>query len=197
MALSRIIDVYIDPSTLRTWTLLLHKIFIRAHLKFTVYGRKQATKQATKQASKQPSNQATKQANIHMHVRVRNAVPLVWGSLRLAPIMSSQHLQDCYQDLDKIEPRLIHVSCTKKHARYLHGLVKIFLRTKKQWKNYVRNLHDSFLYLVRTCWNLNRIMNTPCMILVSFLCKNLTSSLTRILQTSCKDSCQDLGKDLY
>ena len=36
----------------------------RAHLKFTVYGRKQA--------------------NIHTHVR--NAVPLVWGSLRLAPI---------------------------------------------------------------------------------------------------------------
>ena len=42
--------------------------FKRAHLKFTVYGRKEASKQA----------------NIHTHVR--NAVPLVWGSLRLAPI---------------------------------------------------------------------------------------------------------------
>ena len=30
------------------------------------------------------SKQASKQANIHTHVR--NAVPLVWGSLRLAPI---------------------------------------------------------------------------------------------------------------
>ena len=39
--------------------------FNSAHLKFTVYG---------------PS----KQANIHTHVR--SAVPLVWGSLRLAPI---------------------------------------------------------------------------------------------------------------
>ena len=42
--------------------------FNHAHLKSTVYGRKQASKQA----------------NIHTHVR--NAVPLVWGSLRLAPI---------------------------------------------------------------------------------------------------------------
>ena len=32
------------------------------------------------------SKQASKQANIHTHVR--NAVPLVWGSLRLAPIMA-------------------------------------------------------------------------------------------------------------
>ena len=42
--------------------------FKRAHLKLTVCGRKQVSKQA----------------NIHTHVR--NAVPLVWGSLRLAPI---------------------------------------------------------------------------------------------------------------
>ena len=37
-------------------------------LQFTVYGRKQASKQAS------------------IHTHVRNAVPLVWGSLRLTPI---------------------------------------------------------------------------------------------------------------
>ena len=42
--------------------------FTRTHLKFTVYSH----------------NQASKQANMHTHMR--NAVPLVWGSLRLAPI---------------------------------------------------------------------------------------------------------------
>ena len=36
------------------------------------------------------SKQASKQANIHMHVH--NAVPLVWGSLRLAPISSYIYL---------------------------------------------------------------------------------------------------------
>ena len=42
----------------------LHNVkFICAHLKFTVYGRKQAS----------------------IHTHVRNAVTLVWGSLRLAP----------------------------------------------------------------------------------------------------------------
>ena len=120
----------------------------------------------------------------------------VWSYILI--ITLSWHLQDCYQDLDKIEPRLIHVSCTKKHARYLHGLVKIFLRTKKQWKNYVCKKLAWFISL--SCKNLlesSWIMNTPCMILVSFLCKNPTSFMTRILQTSCKDSCQDLGKDLY
>ena len=42
--------------------------FHHTHLKFTVYGRKQTSQQA----------------NIHMHMR--NAAQLVWGSLRLAPI---------------------------------------------------------------------------------------------------------------
>ena len=40
-----------------------------AHLKFTVYGRKQAS----------------------IHTHVRNTVTLVWGSLRLAPI--KRHVQ--------------------------------------------------------------------------------------------------------
>ena len=76
------------------------------------------------------------------------------------------------------------------------NLVKTFLCnlvvSHLHGKNYVRNFHDSFLNLVRT----TRIMNTPCMILVSFLWKNLTSSMTRILQISWKDSCQDFGKNL-
>ena len=58
----------------------LHELNLRnikcAHLKFTVYGYKQANKQASKQASRQ--------ARIHMHVC--NVVMLMWGSLRLAPI---------------------------------------------------------------------------------------------------------------
>ena len=47
----------------------LCEIFKHAHLKFTVYGRKQASKQTSK------------------HTHVRNAVTLMWGSLRLAPII--------------------------------------------------------------------------------------------------------------
>ena len=42
----------------------LREIFECAHLKFTVYGRK----------------------HIRMLTHFRNAVPLVWGSLRLAPM---------------------------------------------------------------------------------------------------------------
>ena len=49
----------------------LREIFECAHLKFTVYGRKQA------------------RTYICMLTHFRNAVPLVWGSLRLAPIIHS------------------------------------------------------------------------------------------------------------
>ena len=45
----------------------LREIFECAHLKFTVYGRKQAS------------------TYVYMLTHFRNAVPLVWGSLRLAP----------------------------------------------------------------------------------------------------------------
>ena len=56
---------------LRTFRFSLCKIFKCAHLKFTVY--MAANKQASKQAS--------------IHTHVRNAVTLVWGSIRLAPII--------------------------------------------------------------------------------------------------------------
>ena len=46
----------------------LCEIFKHAHLKFTVYGRKQASKQAS------------------IHTHMRNAVTLMWGSLMLAPM---------------------------------------------------------------------------------------------------------------
>ena len=57
---------------------------------------------------------------------------------------------------------------------------------------YVRKLHDLFLNLVRTCWNLTRIMNTPCIILVSFVispmtrsCKHLERILAKTLARTC------------
>ena len=49
-----------------------HSIFgkyLNAHLKFTVYGRKQANK------------------HVDIHTHFRNVVPLMWGLLRLTPIM--------------------------------------------------------------------------------------------------------------
>ena len=52
-------------------------IFKCAYLKFPVSGR---SKQASKQASK------------HTHTHMRNEVTLVWGSLRLAPIILQFHL---------------------------------------------------------------------------------------------------------
>ena len=54
-------------TTRRSWTFSLHEIFKCAHLKFTVYGRKQT----------------------YIHTTSANAVTLVWGSLRLAPIITS------------------------------------------------------------------------------------------------------------
>ena len=45
--------------------------FKRAHLKFSVYGRKQTDRQTDRQT--------------YIHTHVCNAVTLVWGSLRLAP----------------------------------------------------------------------------------------------------------------
>ena len=45
--------------------------YLNVHLKFTVYGRKQA----------------------RIHTHFRNAVPLVWGLLRLAPITTSMQIQ--------------------------------------------------------------------------------------------------------
>ena len=54
----------------------LHEIFECAHLKFMVSGR---SKQVSKQASK------------HRYTHVRNAVTLVWGLLRLAPISMTDH----------------------------------------------------------------------------------------------------------
>ena len=47
---------------------MLYRHLKRAHLKFSVYGRKQTNRQTD------------------LHTHVRNAVTLVWGSLRLAPI---------------------------------------------------------------------------------------------------------------
>ena len=61
------------------WPQMLHvdlcEIFECAHLKFTVSGR-------SKQTNKRTS----------IHTRVCNAVTLVWGSLRLAPIISIRHM---------------------------------------------------------------------------------------------------------
>ena len=48
--------------------------YLNAHLKFTVYGHKQASK------------------HIRTLTHFRNAVPPVWGSLRLAPISTSVNL---------------------------------------------------------------------------------------------------------
>lgn len=97
--------------------------------------------------------------------------------------------------------------CSKKHARYLDGSwldhvkdldMVSFINSVHilHFKNYVRNLHDSFFNLVRTCWILTRIMNPSCMILVPFLYKNLTSFMTIILPMSWKVFFQDLGKNL-
>ena len=65
------------------WPNMLHvdlrEIFECAHLKFTVRGR---SKQTNKQTNKRTS----------IHTRVHNAVTLVWGSLRLAPIISIRHM---------------------------------------------------------------------------------------------------------
>ena len=51
-------------TTRRSWTFSLHEIFKCAHLKFTLYSRKQT----------------------YIHTTSANAVTLVWGSLRLTPI---------------------------------------------------------------------------------------------------------------
>ena len=69
--LSCVLQLQLSPLQITkccTLAIALHLVILKfnhTHLKFTVYG-------------------TSKQANIHMHVR--NAVPLVWGSLRLAPI---------------------------------------------------------------------------------------------------------------
>ena len=113
-----------------------------------------------------------------------------WGVWFYILITLSWHLQDCYQDLDKIEPRLIYVSCTKKHTRYLYGLAKIFLRTKKQWKNYVRKKLAWFIFL--SCKNLlesyqnhEYTLHDSCFIFVQesykFHDKNLANILQRFL----------------
>ena len=55
--------------------------FKRAHLKFTVYSRKQASKLAS------------------IHTHMRNAVTLVWGSVRLTPIKKSRYKVKCMTSL--------------------------------------------------------------------------------------------------
>ena len=79
-----------DPSLTQQWaghaqnyprTFGLHKIFKCAYLKFTVYGRK------------------------HTH-NFRNAVTLVWGSLRLAPIILLFILSEKYLIWD-----IVHFIC--------------------------------------------------------------------------------------
>ena len=65
----------------------LCEIFKHAHLKFTVYGRKQASKQAS------------------IHTHVHNAVTLMWGSLMLAPI-KAKLLAD--GDLEIIKVHLLY-----------------------------------------------------------------------------------------
>ena len=52
--------------------------FKRAHLKFLVYGRKQTDRQTDRHTY----------IHTYIHTHVRNAVTLVWGSLRLAPIIT-------------------------------------------------------------------------------------------------------------
>ena len=56
-----------DSRLARAWD-YLREIFKCAHLKFMIYGRKQAY--------------------THTHTHMRNAVPPLWGSLRLTPIIS-------------------------------------------------------------------------------------------------------------
>ena len=74
--------------------------YLNAHLKFTEYGRKQASTYVNTLPHCSPASvglaQARpnyvyghKQANTH----VRNAVPLVWGSLGLGPITVYGHKQ--------------------------------------------------------------------------------------------------------
>ena len=58
----------------------LCEIFKHAHLKFMVYGRKQASKQTS------------------IHTHVRNVVTLMWGSLRLAPINPLSYCALCRND---------------------------------------------------------------------------------------------------
>ena len=61
--------------------------FKRAHLKFSVYGRKQTDRQTDR--------------HTYIHTHMCNAVTLVWGSLRLAPITTLRFLfystQICYK----------------------------------------------------------------------------------------------------
>ena len=64
-------------------------------------------------ASKQASKQANKQANIHMHMH--SAVPLVWGSLKLAPI----NVCKCHQPLPPKQYSL-HYSL-KCHSQAFHN----------------------------------------------------------------------------
>ena len=80
-----------SPSPTRLLSACMSSVFVilkfnHAHLKFTVYGHKQA--------------------NIHTHVR--NAVPLVWGSLRLAPIncyLYNTTVQERYEQQSYVLPR--------------------------------------------------------------------------------------------
>ena len=79
--------------------------FKRAHLKFS-----------RKQANKQTSKQASKQANIHTHVC--NAAPLVWGSLRLAPI---NHLLSPHTTFN----------LTSKEKKWYFGIFTLHVHTRR------------------------------------------------------------------
>ena len=79
----------------------IREIFERAHLKFTVSGR-------------------SKQANIHTHFR--NAVTLVWGSLRLAPIKCR------WQD-----PRCSHIFQTNKQFVQQISLLWCDIQYEPNW----------------------------------------------------------------
>ena len=77
---------------------------IRAHLKFSVYGHKR------------------KETDIHtyIHTQVRNAVTLVWSSLRLTPINS-------FASRTQLQRGLLSVSHTVHDRRFIAYLVVVFV----------------------------------------------------------------------
>ena len=73
---------HLGPSYPRTFNF---RKYFNAHLKFTVYGRKHTST---------------------LQTRFRNAVPLVWGSLRLAPIIPGLTLGSATEH-NKVRDRLL------------------------------------------------------------------------------------------
>ena len=89
---------------LSAWAHLIFGKYLNAHLKFTIYGRKQAWP-------------------VVLHTHLRNAVPLVWGSLRLAPTTSPNI---------KLKQRYILVPCETDWGKVFHHLIHsdFFLRDR-------------------------------------------------------------------